>query len=255
MKDNFLMKKEWGPMIQALPSEKVGELLKAIYMLDSNPDIELDDPILHGIFVLMKGYIISNEKKYAEKCQKNAEIARKKWEDNEPTDESNDADATQVTKLDANVCERIDKNANDDDNIRNTPDKSYSLIISNIISHLNDKAHKHYRASSKTTKELIIARLKDGYTEQDLIRIIDNKVDDWLGDPKMEQYLAPDTLFRPSHIERYLNQKPFEEPETPEQPTEEEDTEWVDLSDEEWEAKMRALDFEEEFNNRMEEGD
>ena len=44
--------------------------------------------------------------------------------------------------------------------------------------------------------------------------------------------------------------KPFE----PEQ-IDDEDSEWANLSDDEWEAKMRALDFEEEFNNHIEEGD
>lgn len=260
MKDNFLMKKEWGPMIQALPSEKVGDLLKAIYLLDTNPNLELEDPILQGIFILMKGYINSNEKRYAEKCLKNSENARKKREERELEEIRADANEGDNIQLGTIVSERMQTKADDNEDVRNAPDKSYSLIIFNIISHLNIKAHKKFRTNSKIAREYIIARLNDGYTEEDMIRVIDNKVEEWLGDPKMERYLAPDTLFRPKHFERYLNEKPFDDAESTSQikQSDPEDDEWADLTDEEWEAKMRALDstsqgLEDMFPDRIEE--
>jgi hypothetical protein len=42
--------------------------------------------------------------------------------------------------------------------------------------------------------------------------VIDVKVEKWKGDPKMDDFLRPDTLFRPKNFEAYLNEKPKIEP-------------------------------------------
>ena len=41
----------------------------------------------------------------------------------------------------------------------------------------------------------------------DFKKVIDIKVDQWLDHPKMDAYLTPQTLFRASNFERYLNEK------------------------------------------------
>jgi len=80
-------------------------------------------------------------------------------------------------------------------------------IAKQIIDHLNSKTGKQFRYS-KTSLEPIIARLNEGYSLEDCIKVIDIKVDEWGRDSKMSQYLAPDTLFRASKFPRYLNQNP-----------------------------------------------
>lgn len=77
--------------------------------------------------------------------------------------------------------------------------------IGRVISHLNDVAHKSYRASSKRSAQAVRARLADGYTEEQLLHVIDVKCEEWLG-TDMEKFLRPETLFAPSHIEGYVNQ-------------------------------------------------
>ncbi len=37
--------------------------------------------------------------------------------------------------------------------------------------------------------------------------VVDKKTSDWLNDEKMNQYLNPETLFRPKKFEIYLNSK------------------------------------------------
>ena len=77
-------------------------------------------------------------------------------------------------------------------------------IYKSIIDRLNQKAGTNYRDSSKSTRSLINARLAEGYTLEDFFIVIDKKCADWKGDPKMEQYLRPATLFG-SKFENYLN--------------------------------------------------
>lgn len=72
-----------------------------------------------------------------------------------------------------------------------------------IIETLNTRAEKKYRLTD-TNRKPIIARLNDGFTEQDCIQVITNRVTRWHG-TELAQYLRPDTLFRPSKFESYLN--------------------------------------------------
>lgn len=83
-------------------------------------------------------------------------------------------------------------------------DNNYLIIIKDIVEYLNKKAGKKYRASSKDTQKHIRARLEDGYTVADFQTVIDKMCGKWKGDPKMEDYLRPSTLFGPK-FEGYLN--------------------------------------------------
>ena len=75
-----------------------------------------------------------------------------------------------------------------------------------IIAYLNDKCCTRYKAT-KSTKELIHARIEEGFTKDDCFTVIDNKVATWKG-TEWEKFLRPDTLFRASKFQGYLNEKP-----------------------------------------------
>ena len=77
-------------------------------------------------------------------------------------------------------------------------------IYNNIINYLNNSCSKHYKSNITKTKKLIDARLKEGFTEDDFKKVIDNKKAQWLNDEKMNQYLRPETLFG-TKFESYLN--------------------------------------------------
>lgn len=81
-----------------------------------------------------------------------------------------------------------------------------SGITKNVIDYLNEKTGKRFRTGAATAK-LIGARAKEGFTLEDFRKVIDIKCADWLRDPAMEQYLRPETLFRASKMDGYLNQK------------------------------------------------
>ena len=78
-------------------------------------------------------------------------------------------------------------------------------IIEEIIAYLNEKANKHFSPKSKETIKFINGRLSEGYSKEDLKAVIDNRVEKWLNDEKMNEYLRPSTLFRPSKFEAYYN--------------------------------------------------
>lgn len=87
-----------------------------------------------------------------------------------------------------------------------TTSKTEYIPYDRVIKYLNAKAGTNYRATNKATQRLIKARFNEGMTTKDFKKVIDNKCNDWLKDPKMCGYLRPATLFG-SKFESYLNQK------------------------------------------------
>jgi len=75
-----------------------------------------------------------------------------------------------------------------------------------IVTYLNHKTGKNFKHTTKQTRSLINARMADGFTVDDFMRVIDHKVAEWASDPKMAAYLRPETLFG-TKFEGYLNQR------------------------------------------------
>lgn len=80
----------------------------------------------------------------------------------------------------------------------------YECIYTDIIGYLNEKTGKAYKSTSRKTRSAIHARLEEGFRPEDFKAVIDRKCIDWLGDPKMEEFLRPETLFG-TKFESYLN--------------------------------------------------
>ncbi|MCL4497328.1 MAG: conserved phage C-terminal domain-containing protein [Deltaproteobacteria bacterium] len=90
-------------------------------------------------------------------------------------------------------------------------DKSALILDSTkmeILNYLNLKTGKSFSYKNQNNLKNISARLKEGYTALQLKTVIDKKSSEWLNDEKMNQYLNPETLFRPKKFEIYLNSKP-----------------------------------------------
>ena len=73
-----------------------------------------------------------------------------------------------------------------------------------VVNHLNHRLGTQYKPTTQATRKLIKARLKEGFTVEDMKLVIDKKATEWVGNPKMAQYLRPDILFG-NKFEGYLN--------------------------------------------------
>jgi len=97
----------------------------------------------------------------------------------------------------------IDSKPSIDPFMSGKPDDTH--ILSEITEYLNRKTGSKYRWQTESTAKAIRARLKEGRSPEDFRTVIDKKTAEWKG-TDMEQYLRPDTLFRPGKFESYLNQ-------------------------------------------------
>lgn len=105
-----------------------------------------------------------------------------------------------------------DKNGKNERN--NTPkppegacvDRAKMEVIREVVDHLNVRTGKHYLPTTRLTQKKIIARINEGFTTEDFIRVIDIKAMEWMNTDR-EKYLRPETLFG-TKFEGYLNQRP-----------------------------------------------
>ena len=77
-------------------------------------------------------------------------------------------------------------------------------VVLSVVNFLNQCTGAEFRPNSKSTAEPISARLKEGFSEDDLKLVVEHKNLQWGADPKMFEYLRPKTLFGQEKFESYL---------------------------------------------------
>lgn len=114
-------------------------------------------------------------------------------------------------KINTPIDEKIKENITSINNI-NISDKDNSesnnknrFNYSKLINSINEAANTNFRNSSNNRK-LIHARLADGYTEEELIKVIKFKANQWKDNEKMKKYIVLTTLLRPSNFDKYIQE-------------------------------------------------
>lgn len=98
-----------------------------------------------------------------------------------------------------------DTNPDTSNNSQARPDDA-SKTRKEIIYYLNSKLGTRYKPNATKNKQVINARLNEGYKLEDFKKAIDNKIADWGSDAKMSKYLRPETLFG-TKMESYINEQ------------------------------------------------
>ena len=70
-----------------------------------------------------------------------------------------------------------------------------------IIEDLNNRSKRKHQWWAEDTKKKIKARFNEGFTLEDFIYVNKVKTEEWLNNPKMDQYLRPKTLYGPNFKE------------------------------------------------------
>lgn len=117
---------------------------------------------------------------------------------------------TSLIKIDVQERKKLTLNNTNNNTKKNTKKiniAEYHNLAINIISYLNDRAGKKFKADSKENIRHISGRLSEGYVLEDFYHVIDVKVEQWKSDSIMDGFLRPETLFRPTKFPAYLNEK------------------------------------------------
>ena len=90
-KNTFIMRDEWGPLINALPPELAGRVIQAVFAYRMTGEHPETDPALKAILTMILGKLDEDAAKYEETCKKNAENRAKR---NDRTTTVNDRTTT-----------------------------------------------------------------------------------------------------------------------------------------------------------------
>ena len=188
----------------------------------------IDTGIDIGLFQVQDGYFYSpsllrrmeSVKVFSQKKSEQAKrAAEARWAKNKSKDHANadnnnagamrshsvsNADAMQNDAMRREEKRREEKIREDtlpSDHQEQAPDNS----IADVIEYLNEQTGSRYRVSTESTRRLIKARMREGFTLDDFKVVISKKAKEWKGG-EMEKYLRPETLFG-TKFESYLNQE------------------------------------------------
>ena len=106
------------------------------------------------------------------------------------TDKPNDKQVTH----DRQATDKQPTTDKNEKNLKNEED------IKEVLDYLNAKTGKNFR-----TAKGLKSRFDDGYTVEDAKKVIDVKFAEWIKDPKMVQFIRPETLFS-GKFDSYLNE-------------------------------------------------
>lgn len=87
-------------------------------------------------------------------------------------------------------------------NMSGKPDDSQA---EEVIDYLNEKANRSFQKGAANLK-FVKARIEEGATLEQIKAVIDVKVKAWALDPKMAEYLRPETLFNATKFASYVGQ-------------------------------------------------
>ena len=187
--------------LRNLSAEQFKASLLAIADYGMDGKIPDGDPVAVAMWMMAKPLIDKNNKRY----ENGTEGGRPKTKQ-KPNDNQTETKPEPTCNL-KDKGERIkNKDIKDiKDILSGKPNSEYQY--KEVIEYLNQKTGKAFKDQSKDSRRLIKARFDEGYTLDDFKKVIDNKVAAWGGDPKMDEYLRPATLFS-TKFEGYLNEKP-----------------------------------------------
>lgn len=108
-------------------------------------------------------------------------------------------------------------NINTNNDIKENSNKSNSSNKDNFdykkfIEWFNELSDKNFR-NTETNRKLIRARLNEGYTKEDIAKVVRFKVNQWKDNTKMNKYLRFTTLFAPTNFSNYLQEVEDNSPE------------------------------------------
>lgn len=129
-KDSFLLSMEHKPIFDMLSNEEAGILIKAIYEYEDTGQVSSLEHSLRLAFIPIQSKLDKNRKAYEDKCRKNKENIKKRWEKyGRIPPNTNNTDNDYDNDYDSDVSNNNDYK--EDDSCDDDPLKFYKININN----------------------------------------------------------------------------------------------------------------------------
>lgn len=187
-KKSFLLYVDLIHTIEKLTDEQAGKLFKHVlrYVNDKNPE---SDQFTEVVFEPIKQTLKRDLEKYEGIRQRNSENAKKRW--------------------DATACESIPemptltKNADSDSDSVSVNDINKNIDYLALLGFVNKTFGRRFEVINDKTKRAYKARLKDGYTKEQIMDAIKNAAASKYHKDNNYQYCTPEFFSRAETIDKY----------------------------------------------------
>ena len=126
---------------------------------------------------------------------------------------NDEQDATNSSRVDSVEQTPTNQTDNDNDNVNdNVINNKYTINFDKLLSFLNSKTGRNFKIINEATKKKYNARLKEGYTKDDILNAIINAVNSDYHKENGFKYLTPEFFSRADKLNMYssINNKPNE---------------------------------------------
>ena len=217
-KKSFVLYADLIKSIEHLTYEEKGILFTHLleYVNDMNPI--LNDRLILTAWKPIELQLKRDLKKFEEVKAKRSVAGKRSAESRAlKNDEQNSTNSTSVESVEQTPTNPTD-NDNDNDNDNVTDNDNDNVINSNninfdkLLSFLNSKTGRNFKVINKTVKGKYLARLKDGYSKQDILDAISNSIKSDYHKGENFKYLTPEFFSRSETLDKYsnVNNKPKE---------------------------------------------
>ena len=191
----FIVYGDVKDVVDELDNEQAGELFRGMidYFVDGTEPNFSD--VLKFVFIPIKQQMDRDAGKYIQRCNKNRENVKKRYERIRSNTNVYDGIRSYTNATNTNTDTDTDTDIKSHESDTDVP--------LSLISYLNQKTGSSYKVDADITGR-IISLFGQGYSVDDMRTVIDRKCAEWCDDEKMRSYLRPSTLFGDKFAE-YLN--------------------------------------------------
>lgn len=191
-KKTFIFYSDWINMVREMPDEDAGALLKHVLSYVNDEEPTTDNLLVKMAFGHMKPMLKQDLNKWELIREKRKEAGKKGGKANAKQKEAN---AKQVQAVNVNVNDILLK--------KETKDK---LDFVKLLSFINLKTGRSFKTINDKVKHKYKARLKDGYTKEDILNSIVNASNLQYHKDNGCQYLTPEFFSRQDTLDKYGNE-------------------------------------------------
>ena len=191
-KKTFIFYSDWINMVREMPDEDAGALLKHVLSYVNDEEPTTDNLLVKMAFGHMKPMLKQDLNKWEKIREKRREAGKKGGQANA---KQNEANAKQVQAVNVNVNDILLKKETKD-----------ILDFVKLLSFINQKTGRKFKTINKDIKRKYYARLKDGYTKQDILNAVINAANLQYHKDNGCQHLTPEFFSRATTLDKYGNE-------------------------------------------------
>ena len=167
-KKNVLIHSDWSDIFEALEDDEAGRLIKHFFRYINDDSPVAPDRITELSFIPIKRTLKANLAKWEVTREKRREAGRKGGKQTQ----ANQASASNAKQIQANQADTVTVTVTETKEVDSTTPKG--IDFDNLLKFINQTFGRSFRKINDSVKQKYKARIKEGYTSEDIREAIKN---------------------------------------------------------------------------------